>query len=168
MAGGGRAVVRGGVAPRQEEAAAIRLRLEVGIAHEDALAVVRAGYLTAAEVAAADDDEFVRAVRLPRARAQSVLAAARAPGSHARGPGERPRLLREQPVGPAVARATGPVRRAVVKALGEPAPAAEEPTGPKPAPPHAASDRARRRRLRDEAAEAERDLDAALEGRGGD
>lgn len=152
----------------QLEAAAIRLRLQVGVSHEDALAVVAAGYLTAAEVAASEDEEFVRTVRLPRDRALAVLSAARAPGRHGTGPGKRPRTLREQPVGPVVTRATEPVRRAVVKALGEPDPPPEAPTGPKPAPPHASPDVDRRRRLRREAEAAERDLEQALDDGGPD
>ncbi len=156
-------MVRSGVAPEHKEGAAIRLRLEVGISHAEAVELVHAGYLTAAEVAAADDEEFIRAVRLPRSRAVSVLATARAPGSQASGPGERPRRLHEQPVAPVVARATKPVRRAVVKVLGEPAPQPTAPTGPKPAPPHAGHDDERRRRLRDEAQAVERDLEAALD-----
>ncbi len=161
-------MARAGVAPEREEAAAIRLRLQVGLDHADALAAVRAGFLTAAEIAAADDAEFLRTVRLPEGRARAVLAAARAPGSQAQGPGERPKLLREQPVAPVVTRATAPVRRVVEKALGEPDPPHEAPTGPKPAPPHASSDHERRRRLRDDGELAERDLDEALEGGGPD
>lgn len=161
-------MAKGRLPPEQREAAAIRLRLQVGISHDDALAVVRAGFLTAAEVAAADDGEFVRAVALSRERAHGVLAAARAPGSHMAGPGERPRSLREQQVGPVVTRATEPVRRAVVKAMGEPDPPPDAPTGPKPAPPHASPDLARRRRLRDEAEAAERDLEEALDSGGPD
>jgi hypothetical protein len=155
-------VARGALAPEREEAAAIRLRLEVGIAHDDALAVVRGGYLTAAEVAAAEDEEFSRRVHLPAERRRAVLAAARAPGSHAARAGARPRLLREQPVAPAVIRAAEPVRRVVTRALGEAPPAPDPPTGPKPAPPHASPDHDRRKRLRRDAEAAERDLDEAL------
>jgi hypothetical protein len=154
------------VLPQNEEAATIRLRLQVEVSHDDALAAVRAGYLTAAEIAAADDEEFVRALGLPAPRAHEILAAARSPGSRAPDPGQRPRVLREEDMAPAVARATAPVIRAMAKALGEGQRPPEGPTGPKPAPPHAGPDRARRKRLRDEAEAAERDLDEALDAGG--
>jgi len=134
------------LASHQLEPAILRLQLELKIDRATAEPVVRAGYHTSGQIAAAIDDEFHAVVQLPPARREYILAVARTPGSKAPAAGRAPISARNKPIGPAIMRGVAPVRRTVVKLLGEaerPPPSA--PAGAKRRPPRADSSRRRRK-----------------------
>jgi hypothetical protein len=138
----------------------MRLQLALAIGRREAEACVKAGFASAAEVAAADDGEFHREVRLaPEARAR-VLAAARAPGSKHPAAGKAPHLARDRRPVEKVANLARPVFETVVKLAGAPQAPAPAARAAKQAPPHEADEKRRARRTA--ASELEADLDEAL------
>jgi hypothetical protein len=156
-------VARRSVAPEHREVAIIRLQLELKLDRKAAEAAVLAGYLSAAEIAAAADEEFHEAVRLPLKRRVELLGQARKPGSKAPEPGPAPASMREPPLRPVLVRAVAPVRKTVTKLLGEaPAPPSPRAPGPRPAPPHADADAPRKRAHRRSAEDIEAAVDEEL------
>ena len=116
---------------------------------------MRAGFYSHAEIAAADDGEFLGAVDMTDAQAQAVLALSRAPGSKAPHAGPPPHLARERRAGDVVAQAVRPVRERAARL----AKRAEGATSPPPRKAAETPER-KRRRVQGEALEAE--LDEAL------
>ena len=140
------------------EPAITRLQLELKSRRRLAEACAVAGYRSAAEVAAADDSSFHASVRLSAAEREEVLALARAPGSHAPLPGQRPVLASERRPSGKLLAAVKPVTERLVRMAGT----SQPPPGPRAAgakvePPRFAPEERRRRKQEDDALEAELD-----------
>ncbi len=134
-----------------------RLQLELKVPRRAAEACVKAGYRSAAEVAAADDAEFDVSVALPAAERAGVLAAARAPGSKVPAAGAPPALVRNLRPAERMAQVAKPVRDTVVRLAGEAEPARARSAGAKAEPPRPDVGLKRRRRAEADAIEAELD-----------
>lgn len=131
------------------EPAILRLQLELKIDRSMAEPVVQSGYVTSAHIAAADDEEFHARVPLPAPKRAQILALARTPGSKAPAAGSAPVSARDISIGPALLRGVAPVKRTVVRMLGETdrvAPAG--PGAPKRPPPSGERGRAKRKSRR--------------------
>lgn len=151
--------------PAEREPIILRIQLELGLDRATAEALILAGFRTAAEIAAAKDEEFAAFVDLPARRREAVLALARSPGSKAPKAGEAPVSALEKPIHPAIVRAVGPVRRTLEKVRDEVTMKDGEPArGPKPAPPHLAPDAEKKRARKTAGEEAEEEFDAMLSG----
>jgi hypothetical protein len=149
--------------PEQREPAILRLQLELKLDRKSAEACVLAGYLSAAAIATAHDDEFHEVVRLPPKRRAELLAMARRPGSRPLEAGPAPASLRDASLRPVIVRAVGPLRKTMTKALGEPpAQPPARPSGPRPAPPHMDPEEARKKARRRGSEEAEAAVDEEL------
>jgi hypothetical protein len=130
----------------QLEPAILRLQLELKIDRATAEPVVRAGYHTSGQVAAADDDEFHAVVQLPARPRAHILALARIPGSKAPEAGRAPVSARNKAIGPVILRGVAPVKRTVAKILGESErPRPQGPAAPKRPPPRAERSRGKRK-----------------------
>ena len=140
--------------PERLEPYILRLQLELALTRAQAAACVRAGFVSHAQIAAADDEAFVAAVALRPEDAAAVLAVARAPGSKAPQAGPAPQLARETRASDVVAKAVRPVRERAAKISRRP----EAPVVKKPAE----TPDTKRRRAQADALEAE--LDDALRG----
>ncbi len=138
----------------------MRLQLALAVGRREAEACVKAGYASAAEVAAADDLEFHRSVRLEPDERARVLAAARTPGSKHPAAGEAPQLARDRRPVERVANLTRPMFDTVARLAGEPETAPAPSKAAKRAPPHETDEKRRARRAAGNALEA--DLDDAL------
>jgi hypothetical protein len=149
---------KGSARPANLEPSITRLQLELKARRRLAEACILAGYRSAAEVAAADDAEFHASVRLSAAERAEVLALARAPGSHAPSPGERPVLVSERRPSGKLLAAAKPVKERLVRMAGVPeAPPRPRPSTPKVEPPRAGPEERRRRKQEADALEAELD-----------
>ena len=138
----------------------LRLQLELKTTRRAAEACARAGFRSAAEVAAAEDSDFHNAVRLaPKDRA-ALLSRAREPGSKAPEAGAPPVLTRDRRPTEAIVKMARPVGLKVKGLAGEPIPRGEPPRGPKPAPPEGKGEK--RRLSRTAALEIEAELDETL------
>jgi hypothetical protein len=151
-----------GERPSSIEPAITRLQLELGLRRRAAEACLKAGYRSAAEIAACDDAEFHARVALdPEGRAD-VLARARAPGTARLTPGERPVLTSERNPAPKVLALAKPVTSRLARLAGDPAPVPPKRAAPKADPPQGEAEARRKRRK--EADEIEAELDDRLRG----
>lgn len=142
------------------EPAILRLQLELSLPRKPAEACVRAGFRSAAEIAAADDAEFHRRVPLDAAARARVLGAARTPASKRPAEGAPPRRARDMRPAEKIAKAARPARDMVSKLVGSPEPR-RAPARSTKAMPLPEFDEGHRRR-RTAANELEAELDAAL------
>jgi len=135
----------------------LRLQLELEVRRRTAEACVKAGYRSAAEVAAADDGEFHARVALSEIERAEVLSKARAPGSKRLEAGDRPVLASERKPGGKVLAAAKPMADRIVRLAGEAEPAPPARVVPKADPPRGEADARRRRKQEADAVEAELD-----------
>lgn len=101
--------------PRGLEPYILRLQLELPLTRRQAEACARAGFLSHSQIAAAEDEPFRRALDLPGAQADDVLAMARFPGSKAPRAGPTPHLTSQRRAVDVVAQAVRPMREKAAK-----------------------------------------------------